>query len=155
MHPNAALITRFYEAFAARDGAAMAACYHPEVHFSDPVFPDLHGADAGLMWRMLTERGKDLVIRFDEVQADDQQGSAHWQADYTFSATKRFVKNDIRASFTFKDGLILRHQDSFGFYAWARQALGPMGLLLGWTPMLHKKVQSQAAAGLAAFKPRN
>ncbi len=30
------LIERFYAAFEARDGAAMAACYAPGAHFSDP-----------------------------------------------------------------------------------------------------------------------
>ena len=48
------LIRRFYDAFAALDGAAMAACYHPQASFSDPVFPDLRGAEPGAMWRMLT-----------------------------------------------------------------------------------------------------
>lgn len=38
------LIERFYKAFDDGDGATMAACYSPEVHFSDPVFPDLNGS---------------------------------------------------------------------------------------------------------------
>ena len=33
---NADLIERFYAAFAARDGGAMAACYAPDARFSDP-----------------------------------------------------------------------------------------------------------------------
>ncbi len=41
MHPNAALIQRFYAAFAARDAAGMQACYHPDVVFRDPVFGEL------------------------------------------------------------------------------------------------------------------
>jgi len=36
--PNAALIQRFYEAFQRSDAEAMAACYAPDVQFSDPVF---------------------------------------------------------------------------------------------------------------------
>ncbi len=48
------MIERFYDAFGRRDGAAMEACYAPDVHFSDPVFVDLRGAEAGAMWRMLT-----------------------------------------------------------------------------------------------------
>ena len=35
----------------------MADCYHPDVHFSDPVFPSLKGDEARGMWRMLCERG--------------------------------------------------------------------------------------------------
>ena len=61
MHPNAALIEQFYQGFQKKDHAAMAACYHPDIHFSDPVFTDLKGFRAGAMWHMLTERGKDLT----------------------------------------------------------------------------------------------
>ena len=38
MHPNARLLQDFYSAFQRRDAAAMAACYHPDVHFRDEVF---------------------------------------------------------------------------------------------------------------------
>lgn len=151
MHPHEQLITRFYQAFQKRDAAAMAACYHPDIHFSDPAFPDLRGPMAGAMWKMLTERGKDLRLEFRDVKADDKSGSAHWDAWYTFSKTGRKVHNSIDASFSFKDGLILRHVDHFDFHRWAGQALGPAGKLLGGFGFLQKKVQEQAAAGLAAF----
>lgn len=152
MHDNAATIQRFYHAFTQRDAEGMAACYAPDVHFSDPVFPDLHGSDAGDMWRMLCEAGKDLQIRSSNITADDTHGTAHWDADYTFSATGRFVNNRIDAQFTFRDGLIVRHVDTFDFYAWTRMALGPAGLLLGWTPLLRNKVRTQAAKGLSKWK---
>lgn len=35
---NELLIERFYGAFGEGDGAAMEACYAPDVRFSDPVF---------------------------------------------------------------------------------------------------------------------
>ncbi len=41
--------------------------------------------------------------------------------------------------------------DSFSFYAWARQALGPAGLALGWTPLLRGGVQREARASLDEF----
>ncbi|MBK9030749.1 MAG: nuclear transport factor 2 family protein [Myxococcales bacterium] len=152
-HPNAALIDRFYQAFARRDAAAMAGCYHADVVFTDPVFPELRGAEAGRMWAMLCERGKDLQIEHSGIEADDRAGRAHWDARYTFSATGRKVLNRIDARFEFGDGLIVRHVDEFSFYRWARQALGPVGAVLGWTPLVRGKVQRQAAAGLAAYKP--
>lgn len=151
MHANAETIERFYRAFAQRDWAGMAACYHPAVHFTDEVF-DLHGADAGLMWRMLCTNGRDLTLEYSGIDADATQGRAHWDARYTFSATGRKVLNRIDARFEFRDGLIVRHVDRFDFWAWARQALGLPGLLLGWSGSLRAKVRSKAAAGLAAFK---
>ena len=150
MSTNAELIERFYAAFGARDGAAMAACYAPDAVFSDPVFGELRGADPGRMWIMLTGRAQDLAITLESHDATDDRGEAHWLADYTFGATGRRVHNDVRARFTFRDGLIAEHHDAFSFYAWSRQALGPAGLLLGWTPILRGKVRSQALEGLAA-----
>jgi SnoaL-like domain len=141
-------IERFYAAFDARDGAAMAACYAPGAHFSDPVFTDLNGDEPGAMWRMLTARAHDLRVELLE-HTDD---SARWRAHYTFSQTGRPVVNDVRATFRFDDaGLIADHRDEFSFHAWARQALGPAGLLLGWTPLLRSKVRRNAAQSLASF----
>ncbi|MEZ4319395.1 MAG: nuclear transport factor 2 family protein [Myxococcota bacterium] len=151
MHDHEALLTRFYTAFRDRDGDAMAACYHPEATFSDPVFPGLTGREPGAMWRMLTSRAEDLAIRFSDVKADDTSGSAHWDADYTFSTTGRFVRNSIDAKFTFRDGLILTHVDDFDFWKWSRQALGATGLLLGWTPIVRNKVREQAGSQLQKF----
>jgi len=74
------VIERFYQAFDANDGDTMAACYAPDVHFSDPVFPDLRGGRAGAMWQMLTAGPGDLRIELLEHQAEGGQGSAHWRA---------------------------------------------------------------------------
>jgi ketosteroid isomerase-like protein len=149
------LIERFYAAFADRDGGAMASCYAPDVRFSDPVFPDLRGSEAGAMWRMLTARADDLRVELLEHRADAEAGSAHWRARYTFTQTGRPVLNDVQASFRFGDGLIVEHVDRFDFHRWARQALGPAGLLLGWTPLLRSSVRRRARAGLDEFLSRD
>ena len=90
---NAALIERFYEAFARRDHEAMASCYAPDARFSDPVFQDLNGDEVRAMWRMLCERAIDLELSHSGVRAEGDRGSAHWDADYTFTATGRRVHN--------------------------------------------------------------
>ena len=149
-HPHAVLINRFYGAFTNRDWATMASCYHPDVHFTDPVF-DLSGPRVAQMWRMLCTQGKDLQLTFSGVQADDKAGSAHWDARYTFSKTGRPVLNQIDAHFEFSDGLIHRHIDRFDFWRWSRQALGAPGVLLGWSGFLRGKVQQQAARSLDSF----
>lgn len=150
-HPNEALIDRFYRAFAERDAEGMASCYADDVHFSDPVFPDLRGEQARNMWRMLCKNGKDLRIEHRDVRADDREGSAHWDAYYTFSASGRYVHNVIEARFRFTNGRIVEHHDEFDFYRWSRQALGVPGVLLGWTPILRGKVRKLAGAQLAKF----
>jgi limonene-1,2-epoxide hydrolase len=147
---NVATINRFYDAFARQDGDAMAACYTADAHFHDPVFQDLHGAEVGGMWRMLTGRAQDLKVVHSNAEATEELGSAHWEADYTFS-TGRAVHNVIEAEFRFEDGLIADHRDVFDLYAWARQALGPVGVLLGWSPPVQGKIRKQARQGLDEF----
>ena len=154
MSTNEDLICRFYSAFQQRDAATMAACYAPDVQFSDPVFTDLQGASAAAMWKMLCERGKDLKIEFSDVRADASTGSAHWEAWYTFSASGRKVHNVIDATFEFRNGLIVKHTDHFDLYRWSRQALGPAGLLLGWSPMLQNKIRAMANKGLNDYLAR-
>jgi ketosteroid isomerase-like protein len=142
------LIERFYGAFDRRDGAAMAACYAPGARFRDPVFGALDGEQAGAMWQMLTERATDLRVELAERDGDAADGRARWIARYTFTQTGRPVVNDVRAAFRFQDGLIIEHTDKFNWWRWARQALGPSGLWLGWTPQLRLRVHRQARAGL-------
>jgi len=61
------------------------------------------------------------------------------------------VVNHIKAGFALRDGLIVTHIDTFSFYKWARQALGISGWLLGWLPLLRKKVQATAMGKLNRF----
>jgi ketosteroid isomerase-like protein len=151
-HPNADLITQFYQAFQRQDAEGRAACYADNVHFSDPVFPDLDGKEAGDMWRMLTSRAQKFSLEFSSVQADDKQGSADWVATYLFSGTGRMVVNRIHATFVFRDGKIVQHTDRFDLWKWSAQALGAKGALLGWTPFVQGAIRKQAAKGLAGFR---
>jgi ketosteroid isomerase-like protein len=146
MHANAQLIQSFYTAFQNMDADGMKKCYHPDIHFSDPAFPDLKGGQACAMWSMLIEnlkKGKGgWKLEFSKITANDTQGSAHWEAHYTLSSTGNQVHNIIDARFQFQDGKIIRHIDSFDFYRWARMGFGAKGTLLGWAPFFKKKVQA-------------
>jgi ketosteroid isomerase-like protein len=148
---NRALIERFYAAFGECNGSAMTACYATGAHFRDPAFGDLEGEEIGAMWRMLTGRATDLKIELHEHDADEDSGTAHWIARYTFS-TGRPVVNDIQASFRFADGLIVDHVDEFDFRSWAKQALGPSGHLVALLPPLRSKARAKALDQLAAFR---
>ena len=155
MHPNAELIRRFYSAFAQLDFATMAACYHPEAEFSDPVFTDLRGKQIDMMWKMLCLKAKEFSVTFSVVAADDARGSAKWVARYRYSGSGRIVTNHVDADFEFRDGLIIKHRDTFSLHRWLGMALGPMGMLFGWLPPMQGKVRAAAAAGLAKFSETN
>lgn len=149
---HAAVITSFYASFAKHDYEGMAACYHEEIEFHDPVFETLRGIQAKAMWQMLLERSKgNLKIVFSDIQASGSAGSAHWEAFYPFSKTGRNVHNIIDATFEFKDGKIIKHHDYFDLYRWSRQAFGPAGTLLGFMPFFQKKVRDTAKKSLQAY----
>lgn len=145
------VIERFYEAFARRDAAAMNACYHQDVVFSDPVFQGLQGDRARAMWEMLCARAKDLRVEYRDIRVDGDTGRAHWEAWYSFAATGRPVHNVIDATFAFRDGLIVRHTDAFDLKAWAKQALKPPIGLLGGTGFVQSKIRAMADAGLRQY----
>ena len=151
MDPHVDLVRSFYVAFQRRDHRAMTACYTPDVQFHDPVFTDLAGWRVGAMWRMLCERATDLRIEVPSVHPSPEGVSAHWEAWYTFTQTGRPVHNRVAASFVFRDGKIHRHTDVFDLYAWARQALGVKGLVLGWAPPVQRAIRAQATRALDTF----
>lgn len=154
-HPNVALIEGFYAALGRRDAPAMIACYAPDATFSDPAFPALDAAGVAAMWMMLCARGKDLAVVASDIDADAAHGRAHWVATYTYSATGRRVENGIDATFRFRDGLIVRHEDRFDLWRWLRQALGIKGTLLGWLPPVQRAMRAQTAKTLADWRTRN
>lgn len=155
MSPNEALITRFYSALQQKDFTGMGNCYHADATFKDEAFDLGTVREIRKMWEMLCLRGKDMRVEFRDVQANDKNGTAHWDAYYTFSKTGRKVHNSIDASFRFKDGLIIEHRDHFNFYRWSKQSLGLPAILLGWTGFFQKKVRGTAMDGLREFMQRS
>jgi ketosteroid isomerase-like protein len=151
---NAATVARFYGALARRDAERMIACYAPDAEFSDPMFPRLDRDGVAAMWRMLCERGHDLVVTASNIRARDDEATAAWLAVYTYGATGRRVENRIVARFSFRDGRIVRHVDRFDLMRWARQALGPAGTILA-LPGFRTVLRRRAAAMLARYRGRD
>lgn len=153
MHAHEELLTRLYTAFAARDAAAMAACYAPDATFEDPVF-SLRGAEVGAMWHMFCANARSFSLTFSDLRADERSGSAHWEPCYRFPTTGRLVVNRIDSRFDFRAGLIAAQRDSFDFWRWSRQALGAPGWLLGWSGWLRARVRARARRQLDRFIAR-
>lgn len=104
---------------------------------------------------MLVERAKgNIKIEFKNISADDKKGSADWTANYLFSKTNRQVFNQIHAEFEFKDGKIIRHNDTFDIWKWSKQALGISGLLLGWSSFMKNKIQQNAKESLREYSQK-
>ena len=147
------LLHTFYQAFQNRDFKTMASCYHEDACFKDEVFK-LQGKEINAMWHMLCERAKDFSLTY-SINKKDQEYEVIWVAKYTFSQTGRFVENKITAKFEFKNGKISKHQDTFDFWCWNRQALGMPGYLIGWSSFFRKKVKLMAGKNLNTFIGRH
>lgn len=153
-HPTYQLLDDFYAAFKRRDAAAMRAAYAEDATFKDAVFT-LNGREQiGDMWQMLCERGKDMQLEYEVLEANDTSGRVHWEARYTFSQTGNKVHNIIEGTFTVRDGKIVTHIDDFDFRRWSGQALGLPGKLLGWSGFLQNKVQKNAMSSLEAYSSK-
>lgn len=149
------IITAFYTAFQNKDAEQMVSFYHDDIEFTDPAFGTLQGEHAKNMWRMLLANSKDLSLEFSQISTSGNTGKAHWEARYTFSQTGRKVLNKIDAEFTFKEGKIINHVDSFNLKTWAKQALGFKGAVLGGTAFFKRKLNQQTQALLARFEQNN
>ncbi|MBO6880074.1 nuclear transport factor 2 family protein [Winogradskyella sp.] len=139
------LIETFYKAFNNLDANTMCSCYHEDIVFEDPAFGRLEGVRAKAMWQMLCEsqNDKNFKVEVSNINSNDTEGSAHWEAYYIFSKSGRKVHNKIDAQFEFKDGLIINHKDNFNLHKWARQALGFKGLVIGRTRYFKNKLKAQ------------
>jgi len=137
------VIEEFYVAFSNLEAENMVKYYHPNIVFEDPAFGVLKGERAKNMWRMLcqSQKNKDFVVKYNDITFDGRIGHAKWEALYTFSQTGKKVHNKITAKFEFEDGLIIKHTDTFNIHAWAKQAMGFKGLLLGKTSFFKSKLQ--------------
>ena len=149
MEDNKKIIEKFYQSFADANVEGMISNYNDNIEFQDPVFGLLKGTEAKNMWRMLVS--PKVKITFYNIQANDKAGSANWVAEYVFTPTGRRVINKIAARFEFMNGKIIKHTDYFDFWKWARQALGPIGYLFGWSSMLKNKVHRQAISQLRKY----
>jgi ketosteroid isomerase-like protein len=145
------VIKEFYTAFQNKDAEKMVACYHDDIVFEDPAFGKLTGLRAKNMWRMLLANSSNLKVEFSIIDKDIKN-EAKWEAFYIFSKTNRPVHNKIHAKFEFLDGKISKHTDDFNLKAWAKQALGFKGALLGGTSFFKRKLNQQTNQLLTRFE---
>ncbi len=153
---NVNIIEEFYKAFHEGDPVRMESFYDKAIQFEDPAFGQLKGKEAGAMWAMLLSRkDSELKIEYGKVSAEGSFGSAEWKATYKYGPKKRTVVNKIKSRFEFQDGKIIKQTDSFDLWNWSRQALGPVGLFLGWAPFFQDKIRRMARKSLYSYMKKN
>jgi len=152
MKENRQIIEKFYSAFQKLDYRTMTDCYSEHPIFNDPVFGILEGEDVKAMWEMLCKSAKDFSLSYNNIELlDEEYATCNWTASYTFSKTGRKVTNHIKAYMRIQNGKITEHTDHFNFRKWSQQALGLIGMLLGWSGYLKSKVRANALKSLKRF----
>ncbi|MEZ5173735.1 MAG: nuclear transport factor 2 family protein [Bacteroidia bacterium] len=147
------IASEFYKAFAAANPEGMLHLYDPNITFSDPVFGILKAEQVFAMWRMLVRPGVD--IRFSEPKVSGDRVIVAWEARYTYTPTGRKVLNKVKAAMTIKDGKNYRASRHGSLWRWSAQAPGATGYLLGWSPVVKRKIHSMANARLRVFMEKN
>jgi ketosteroid isomerase-like protein len=137
MHPNEQLLDRLFSALDRGDAPTMGACYAEDASFEDIAFRLTGRREILAMWEMISEVKP--LSTFKVLHADDSSGEAELLDSYIYRDTGRPVRNPIRSSFEFRDGLIAKHEDSCNAFCWCIQALGPfLGPLMWLLPFLRR-----------------
>lgn len=151
---NARLLEKLFQALQSKNHATIADCYHQDASFIDIAF-DLRGKkQIHAMWHMICDT--DIKLTYNVENADERSGTARWEADYTFDdkGTKRKVHNELKSSFEFKEGLIIKHTDDCDTRKWAVQALGPVKGLAAWLlPPMRRKTAEAKLQGFIGRHP--
>ncbi|MCK5781380.1 MAG: nuclear transport factor 2 family protein [Flavobacteriales bacterium] len=151
---NKALIAKFFEGLKQQDLDMMLSCYHENIIFSDPAFGILRKEKVFTMWKKILKEPRDLRIEYSSIEADEENGSAKWEAWYSFSVTGKLVHNKIESRFVFKDNLIAEQHDSFFLRKWAAQAFGLKGRLIGGTSYFRERIQHFTMKALERFNKK-
>jgi hypothetical protein len=149
MHSHESLVRSLYAALAARRPEEAAACYHPDIFYSDPLHPRLRGEAVVDLWRMRLAPGTACEIRLDEASGGDQGAMARWTM--RTQVRGRPVEIRGRSLFAFREGRISRHYDHYSLWRWSTQAFGPAGATLGWLGPVRWALRSRARRALERF----
>ncbi len=154
--PSTALeaqLRQFYADFERGASEACLAQLHPKVSFRDPFFGERKGAGVVAMIRMLCAgRTPDRRFEVHSVSVHDAtHATVQWTAHYTFTLTGRRIANCISTPVELREGRLYRYEDRFDTWAWHRMAFGPLGWILGWTPLLTGRVSATLDRRLASF----
>ncbi|MCU0428869.1 MAG: nuclear transport factor 2 family protein [Cytophagaceae bacterium] len=151
MHPNEVILNEFYATLQKKNHQGLKKFYASDAVFSDPMYLNLRTEEIHAMWELFCINSKNFSLEFGNVKADDQQGEVSWKASYIYASSGNSVTKEVKSSFEFKEGKIVRQNDVYDFHEWAGQALGLMGSLLGWTGFVENQVKENARKNLEAF----
>ena len=137
------IVEQFYAAFQRRDALTMNSCYADIATFRDPIF-DLDYTNTCAMWEMLCQNAREFNLEYQIVEQTETQATVKWIAKYRFSKTGRMVTNHVTTTMLLQDNKIIKQVDRFNLWRWSAQALGFIGMVLGWDPLFRSKLRKSA-----------
>ena len=147
MRSTERLIQRFYRSFERRDVDGMVACYHTDVELSHPAISEVKSWRASAFWQMFCASARLLGVELTDLCAYDAITEAHWEARYA-ARSGRTIRQQMRATFRFRAGRIVRHDEHIEVADGAR-TVGPQALLreerAAIAPLVHAGVQRALA----------
>jgi hypothetical protein len=140
------VVERFFSAYANADPVAMSACLHPQISYSDPLFPDLRGVRVGLRWHWQLRHATEFKLQKQIMFMDERK--AQLKLDVAYLWHGRAVHHEVLSTLTIWDDLIVRQIDEYPYWPYAKQAYGVAGHLLGGLGWAQSVVQRRAAAAV-------
>ncbi|MFA5899664.1 MAG: nuclear transport factor 2 family protein [Hyphomicrobium sp.] len=142
-----------------RDATGVAACYDQDAVFSSPIIGDVRGADVEALWRAIFAATCDSTLSFTIVDLGLTSARVEGIAKYSLLASGRSVTSRFNSALHIRDLRVMQHDDNFDAWAWASMALGPTGLLLGWSKAWRRRMVANtrlpAALHTAELSARN
>jgi hypothetical protein len=140
------VVERFFLAYSKADPVLMSACLHPQISYSDPLFPDLRGVRVGLRWHWQLRHATDFKLQKQIIFLDERK--AQLKLDIAYLWHRRAVHHQVLSTLTIWDDMIVRHVDEYPYWQYAKQAQGLAGYVFGGFGWAQSVVQRRAAAAV-------
>ncbi|MCZ7594930.1 MAG: nuclear transport factor 2 family protein [Hyphomicrobium sp.] len=127
------LTERLFSALQRRDAQAAAACYHDDASFSAPIIGEVEGRNVEALWRTIFAATQNSALNFGVVDVGLTTARVEGVLAYSFISSGRGVISRFESVLHIRDQLVVRHEDTFDAWNWARMAFGSEGLMFGWS----------------------
>jgi hypothetical protein len=139
-----------FSALRSRNAAAAAACYDKAGVFSSPFIGEVRGGALEPLWRAIFAATRDNTLSFTIVDLGLTSARVEGLTTYSLVASGRSVTSMFDSVLHIRDRRVLRHDDTFDAWSWARMAFGPTGLMLGWSKAWQRQIGQDVRASLDA-----
>jgi hypothetical protein len=142
-------VDAFFTALARLDAETIGRLYDEDASYEDPVFGRLAGSAARRRWQLFCWRAARPRLRWAAEPRRDGVVEAHWHMACLYG--QRRLDLAVRSEFVVQGSRILIHADTYDFWTWARQTLGPTVWLRGVAPNFRRAVRRRARSELGRF----